>query len=341
MLVVRWRRKKGKRRFILGCATITNDAIDEDEDRIIVLLCKSPCRDDLGAHEACYTRARPGAKLLSFSQQEETSYEDDAHLEMKATLSTSLVWDDESNDIPTPRLVFDMTYDSQMTPEEKGGLIRQLTFTAAANRNAKFPFHMVVLASDENDPSATHTQIPHDSWGFDYSQDISTVLKPLSAAGRVIYLTADATDELDEIRSDDTLIVGCVIDHTEKPNCSLHRARAISPLLRVAKLPLDRYVRLLKNQHLPLHACCQVLLLVQETAGDFGQALSVAPAFRCAPLHKYVTWLPPYAHLNNTELAKPREVTDLRTFMEEKRVESSSLSHSKDVPPMEDPMPEA
>jgi len=307
-----------------------------------VLLCKSPCKDDLAAHEACYARARPGAKLLSFSSQEDSTspsrYEDDSHLQMKSTSSASLVWDDASNDIPTPRLVFDMTYDSQMTPEEKGGLIRQLTFTAVANRNAKFPFHMVVLANTaKNDPSATHTQIPHDSWGFDYSTDVSSVLKPLSPRGRVIYLTADATDELDEIRNDDTFLLGCVLDHKEKPNCSMHRAREISPLLRTAKLPLANHVRMLKNSHLPLHACCQVLLLVRETNGDFGQALSVAPAFRCAPLHKYVTWLPPYAHLNDTELVKPREVTDLRTFIEKKRVEPSASSHSKDLQPRGDP----
>ena len=52
-----------------------------------------------------------------------------------------------------------------------------------------------------------------------------------------------------------------------------------------------------------------------EMAAAWGEAIARCPAFRCAPLHKYVRWLPPYEHLNGSGGgAKPRGVTDVRAL---------------------------
>jgi hypothetical protein len=52
-----------------------------------------------------------------------------------------------------------------------------------------------------------------------------------------------------------------------------------------------------------------------EMAGVWGEAIARCPAFRCAPLRKYVRWLPPYEHLNGRGAeARPHGVTDVRAL---------------------------
>ena len=52
-----------------------------------------------------------------------------------------------------------------------------------------------------------------------------------------------------------------------------------------------------------------------EMAAVWGEAIARCPAFRCAPLRKYVRWLPPYAHLNGAGgEARPQGVTRVRAL---------------------------
>ena len=47
-------------------------------------------------------------------------------------------------------------------------------------------------------------------------------------------------------------------------------------------------------------------------ASVWGETLARCPAFRCAPLRKYVRWAPPYEALNEKEgEVKPSRVTDV------------------------------
>ena len=190
---------------------------------------------------------------------------------------------------------------------------------------------------------------------------------------RVIYLSADAADTLDEIADGDVLVLGGLVDHREKPGMALDRALddVCAPIRwRTARLPLGGHVRLLKNAHLPCLAVCQLLLLARELAGDavalndglaaaerggggregrdgrrktrsggderdvhekdgemeggsmrgvWNVAISSCPAFRCAPLHKYVVWLPPHDALNGERRGgarnRPSGVTDVRALV--------------------------
>ena len=193
----------------------------------------------------------------------------------------------------------------------------------------------------------------------------------------VFYLSADATDTLDEIADGDVLVIGGLVDHREKPGMALDRALddVNAPIRwRTARLPLGGHVRLLKNAHLPCLAVCQLLLLARELARDadalndglaaaaaaaerggggregrdgrrktkhggeecdvhekdgemeggsmrgvWNLAISSCPAFRCAPLHKYVVWLPPHDALNGERRGgarnRPSGVTDVRALV--------------------------
>ena len=52
-----------------------------------------------------------------------------------------------------------------------------------------------------------------------------------------------------------------------------------------------------------------------SNASAWGETLARCPAFRCAPLRKYVRWAPPYEALNEKEgEVKPSRVTDVRAL---------------------------
>ena len=56
-------------------------------------------------------------------------------------------------------------------------------------------------------------------------------------------------------------------------------------------------------------------------ASAWGETLARCPAFRCAPLRKYVRWAPPYETLNEKEgEVKPSRVTDVTALMRDSRV---------------------
>ena len=110
------------------------------------------------------------------------------------------------------------------------------------------------------------------------------------------------------------------------------------------RLPLAGHVSLAKNAHLPCLAVAQTLMVFRRVlslkkesrrgaapSGDvepgrapwpekegganasvWGETLARCPAFRCAPLRKYVRWAPPYEALNVKEgEVKPSRVVDV------------------------------
>ena len=125
----------------------------------------------------------------------------------------------------------------------------------------------------------------------------------------VVYLSADSPNILSEHEgaadpgSDSVVyVVGGIVDRVDKPGLSY--GRAVAAGLQTARLPLERYVKFHKQagrresgDDVTTLAVVQMLLLWREH-GDWGEAISRCPAMRCAPLRKYIRWLPPYSHLN-------------------------------------------
>ncbi len=152
--------------------------------------------------------------------------------------------------------------------------------------------------------------------------------------GDVVYLTADSPNALEDLPDDGsaaarssttTYVVGGIVDRVEKPGLSYRRAVAAG--LRTARLPLEKFLELRsggkkaegagcrKADDVTTLAVVQMLLLFRENGGRWGDAISRCPALRCAPLRKYVRWLPPYHELNNATrqdiFAQPTPSTEL------------------------------
>ena len=350
-------------------------------------------------------------------------------------------------------LVFDMAYDHHMTAAEHGGLSRQISMCVAANKRARFPFYVAAITDDPRDdadfsapdvassssssadsPFAVFSDAPEAARGANSWRRLPWRRWGARCGGprtwrdfpadRTVYLTADSPNALESINPGDVLVIGGVVDHTEKPECALRRAEGFAREddpgrenaaggVRTARLPLAGHVRLAKNAHLPCLAVAQTLLVFREVAAEmaarraeggetmprvetvrmnvpavradaaeaaiddegasgtelepepergtepgraaaetpgairgragaagdhpprvpgtiskeggvmataWGEALARCPAFRCAPLRKYVRWLPPHQRLNDSRGdaggggSKPSGVTDVRAL---------------------------
>ena len=73
-------------------------------------------------------------------------------------------------DGPDCWLVFDMAYDATMTDAEHGGLSRQITMCVAANKSAKVPFRLAVVADGAlAEPNANENANENERWSVSAS----------------------------------------------------------------------------------------------------------------------------------------------------------------------------
>ena len=152
-----------------------------------------------------------------------------------------------------------MAYDTRMTAAEHGALSRQVSMCVAANRRAMRPFQLAVVTSDprddvvggvdDDDPKEKNPNplrlwpdlpptargrnawrfLPWREWGVSVRGGPGAFARLLDSPSvkRAMYLTADASECLEDVRAGDALVVGGVVDHAEKPEEALRRFDAL------------------------------------------------------------------------------------------------------------------
>ncbi|KZT06515.1 uncharacterized protein LAESUDRAFT_653560 [Laetiporus sulphureus 93-53] len=96
--------------------------------------------------------------------------------------------------------------------------------------------------------------------------------QPVSAPREsVVYLTADSSEELTELKEDETYIIGGICDHNRYKNLCLNKSRDTH--IRSARLPIGTYLAELKTRKvLTVNQTFEILLKWVETR-DWEQAL--------------------------------------------------------------------
>jgi tRNA (guanine9-N1)-methyltransferase len=214
----------------------------------------------------------------------------------------------DGTDGANPTLLFDINYADQMNDLETRSLVRQLQFCYASNRRAPSPFNVTFCGanlSEDNALTKCLTKIGWAAWkNVEVVNSSSPWTEPRVTSTNIVYLTAESPNLLTEICPDTTYIIGGLVDHTDKPGVSF--ARASSHGLPTARLPLERAV-LIRARTGPAGgavdittlAVVQVLLSMRQFAPDLARAIFETPAFHCAPMRKYLTWLGEYSSIND------------------------------------------
>ncbi|NXL44064.1 TM10C methyltransferase, partial [Podilymbus podiceps] len=205
-------------------------------------------------------------------------------------------------------LVFDMSYEKDMSVREVANTVRQIVLSEGCNRRSVDPFH--IHFCNLKDDSLYHKEfIKHyrQAWGKLLITVTDQCYTEVFPKDKLIYLTADSPKVMKTFDHDKIYIVGSMVDKSIKTGVSLARAKRLG--LETAALPLDKY--LLWNagaKNLTLDQMMHILLTLKDT-GDWKKALEFVPKRKyCGFVNKPVHELKKTLNLiNMLKLGKRQE----------------------------------
>ncbi|KAJ3643057.1 hypothetical protein Zmor_025794 [Zophobas morio] len=176
------------------------------------------------------------------------------------------------------KLVVDCGYCDDMTKQENKNCAKQLTLLFSENRNHDDPFdlHFCNINNESVLMQSLNKLIVtlHEPW-FPLNLHETSYLETFSKE-QLVYLTPHCREELVEYDHDAIYIIGGIVDKVNTQPLSLAKAKREG--LRMAKLPLDRYLQWGSGsgKSLTLNQVASILLDVKLT-GDWKYALRHVP----------------------------------------------------------------
>ncbi|NWW76299.1 TM10C methyltransferase, partial [Climacteris rufus] len=205
-------------------------------------------------------------------------------------------------------LVFDMSYEKEMSVREVANTVRQIVLSEGCNRRSVDPFH--IHFCNFKDDSLYHREFIkyyREAWGKLLITVTDQCYTEVFPKDKLIYLTADSPKVMKTFDHDKIYIVGSMVDKSIKTGVSLARAKRLG--LETAALPLEKY--LLWNtgaKNLTLDQMMRILLTLKDTA-DWKKALEFVPKRKyCGFVNKPVKELKKTLDLiNMLKVGKGRE----------------------------------
>jgi hypothetical protein len=176
------------------------------------------------------------------------------------------------------KLIIDCSYDDHMNPREASNAGKQLMLCFAENRMHDEPFDLTLCNFDFNSISAKtlHKFIPtiHDA---DFPMNVyPESMTEKFDKKKLVYLTPHCNNDLVQFNPDDIYIIGAMVDRANNEPLSLAKAKKQG--LRMARLPLDRYLNWGSGsgKSLTLNQMVTIMLEMKKH-GDWNEALKIVP----------------------------------------------------------------
>ncbi|XP_063004231.1 tRNA methyltransferase 10 homolog C [Melospiza melodia melodia] len=205
-------------------------------------------------------------------------------------------------------LVFDMSYEKDMSVREVSNTVRQIVMSESSNRRSVDPFH--IHFCNFKDDSLYHREFIknyREAWDKLLITVTDQCYTEIFPKEKLIYLTADSPKVMKAFDHDKIYIVGSMVDKSIKRGVSLARAKRLG--LETAALPLDKYLLWSTGaKNLTLDQVMHILLTLKDTA-DWKKALEFVPKRKyCDFVNKPVKELKKTLDLISTlKLGKGRE----------------------------------
>ncbi|NWR18490.1 TM10C methyltransferase, partial [Emberiza fucata] len=205
-------------------------------------------------------------------------------------------------------LVFDMSYEKEMSVREVSNTVRQIVMSESSNRRSVDPFH--IHFCNFKDDSLYHREFIknyREAWDKLLITVTDQCYTEIFPKDKLIYLTADSPKVMKAFDHDKIYIVGSLVDKSIKRGVSLARAKRLG--LETAALPLDKYLMWSTGaKNLTLDQMMHILLTLKDTA-DWKKALEFVPKRKyCDFVNKPVKELKKTLDLISTlKLGKGRE----------------------------------
>ncbi|ORM41115.1 tRNA (guanine(9)-N1)-methyltransferase [Babesia sp. Xinjiang] len=154
-------------------------------------------------------------------------------------------------------LVIDCEFDSYENEKEAKSLANQLMQSYAFNKRAEKPVNLVICGIQEGSYVAeSFNKISGtDSWmcTLEYKS-----VEELFDIEKVVYLSADAEEVLEDISQDGIYVIGGIVDRNRLKGIALNRSKHIGA--KCKRLPIKEYVQLTQSHVLSITACVSIFL---------------------------------------------------------------------------------
>ncbi|KFV64697.1 Mitochondrial ribonuclease P protein 1, partial [Dryobates pubescens] len=173
-------------------------------------------------------------------------------------------------------LVFDMSYENDMTIREVANTVKQIVLSEGFNRRSVDPFH-IHFCNLQEDSLYQKEFIKHyrEAWDRLLVTATDQCYTEVFPKDKLVYLTADSPKVMKTFDHDKIYIIGSMVDKSIKTGVSLARAKRLG--LETAALPLEKYLLWSSGaKNLTLDQMMHILLTLKDT-GDWKKALEFVP----------------------------------------------------------------
>ncbi|XP_037553039.1 tRNA methyltransferase 10 homolog C-like [Nematolebias whitei] len=174
-------------------------------------------------------------------------------------------------------LVFDMSYDSNMSKRELENAVSQLMKVEGFNRRATDPFHLHFCNVQPDGLYEKELVKQYGAKMWEHLLITSTKQQYIDLFPReqLVYLTADSPNVLRTFDKSKVYIIGGLVDRSLRPGTSLANAKRLK--LATARLPLDEFLDWdLGSKNLTLDQMLNIMLTIKDT-GKWQEALEFVP----------------------------------------------------------------
>lgn len=187
-------------------------------------------------------------------------------------MATSVITDE-------PKVIFDCSFNHTMRLYDQMCATRQIRASIIANRRCATPFVMHLCNLSKESPfwemmKTTMPYIDHVPIKV-HEQDITQVIAP----EKLVYLSPNSEHVLEEFNPNDTYVIGCIVDRSEKVPLTLDKATKLN--IRTARLPIDRHITFCMHKELNLEHVMRILITAKSSK-DWQKEI-----IRHIPKHKY------------------------------------------------------
>ncbi|KAG7240464.1 hypothetical protein INR49_026853, partial [Caranx melampygus] len=294
-LVVMWR---------LAGKLVPQEMTDEEVETLAKLTTKSSRRKYLK-----YLAIKEGHKRARKEKQQQRKVEREAMLEQKRaqageteqmknsfllqfwdrSLDRLLAWRSAQAMLFNQPLVFDMSYDSNMSRREVENTVSQLLEVEGWNRRATEPFHLHFCNLQPDGAYKKELLKRYGAETWDRLLITSTDRQHVDIFPReqLVYLTADSPNVLHKFDHSKVYIIGALVDRSIQSGLTLANAKRLK--LATARLPLDQFLHWeVGAKNLTLDQMIRIMLTIKDT-GKWTEALKFVPTRKHDGFHQQQT----------------------------------------------------
>lgn len=198
------------------------------------------------------------------------SESDNYHMQPKKLLP-------ESQSPSGVKVIMDCEFDDLMIDKEIVSMSNQITRCYLAKRHAKYHVDFVVSTFNKRLKQRFDKTLPeYHKWtdmNFLENKTLSELLPTdPEEFKKYVYLTADTEEELEELEEGHTYIIGGIVDKNRHKMLCVNKAKELG--LRVARLPIGKYIQMNSRHVLATSHVYEIMCLWFELDRDWGKAFN-------------------------------------------------------------------